>query len=95
MIDGLKQITGNQHTHKHTHTQSIHIQIHIKQIVDCITHSLKKHIHGVGGGGGGERERVMNYLMLNVSKTKELVTDFRQKSSYLPDLLPRVKRLNV
>ena len=29
----------------------------------------------------------MNYLMLNVSKTKELVIDFRQKPSYLPDLI--------
>ena len=29
----------------------------------------------------------MNYLMLNVSKTKELVIDFRQKPSYLPDLV--------
>ena len=28
----------------------------------------------------------MNYLMLNVSKTKELVIDFCQKPSYLPDL---------
>ena len=25
--------------------------------------------------------------MLNVSKTKELVTDFRQKPAYLPDLV--------
>ena len=29
----------------------------------------------------------MNYLMLNVSKTKELVIDFRHKPSYLPDLV--------
>ena len=29
----------------------------------------------------------MNYLMLNVSKTKELVIDFRQKPAYLPDLV--------
>ena len=29
----------------------------------------------------------MNYLMLNVSKTKELVIDFCQKPSYLPDLV--------
>ena len=29
----------------------------------------------------------MNYLMLNVSKTKELVTDFRQKPASLPDLV--------
>ena len=26
-------------------------------------------------------------LMLNVSKTKELMIDFRQKPSYLPDLV--------
>ena len=29
----------------------------------------------------------MNYLMLNVNKTKELVIDFRHKPSYLPDLV--------
>ena len=34
----------------------------------------------------------MNYLMLNVSKTKELVIDFCQKS-YLPDLVIKGKRV--
>ena len=34
-----------------------------------------------------------NYLMLNVSKTKELVIDFRHISAYLPDLVIKEERV--
>ena len=37
----------------------------------------------------------MNYLMLNVSKTKEFVIDFRQKPAYLPHLVIKGETINM
>ena len=37
----------------------------------------------------------MNYLMLNVSQSKELVTDFRQKPAYLPDMVIKGEKVEL
>ena len=37
----------------------------------------------------------MNYLMLNVSKTKELVIDFLQKPVFMPDLVIKGEKVDM